>query len=146
MSEFFILSAAEYIVDKRPNRQISKAMLESTLYFIQEEFIKETGAPLFRENFVKSGTYPKCIIIEQFENGTVYESQLSEFRRKFSAGKREIMDRVADRLKDSNSMEILEMIEKDIPWNETKENKVVSHKAMRDAFSHKGEKTGNDSP
>lgn len=81
-----ILNMAEYVVSRRDNKRMSRQMLHSVLYFIQERYIEKEGEPLFKETFLKKGLFPCSAVLDAaFTNqGYIKQSELSEFRKKLN--------------------------------------------------------------
>ena len=128
-----ILNVAEYVVSKRENKRMSRQMLHSVLYFVQERYIEKEGEPLFKEAFVKKGLFPCSAVLDAaFSNqGYVEQSELSEFRKKLNQKHRVVIDEVLDGFSDATSKTIAMRLSNDNAWESTLEGKVITVKAMR---------------
>lgn len=128
-----ILNVAEYVVSKRDNKRISKQVLHSVLYFVQERYIEKEGEPLFKETFVKKSLFPCSAVLDAaFSNqGYIEQSELSEFRKKLNQKHRVVIDEVLDEFSDATSKSIAMKLSGDKAWESTLEGKVITTKAMK---------------
>ena len=128
-----ILNIAEYVVSRRENKRISRQMLHSILYFVQERYIEKEGEPLFKETFLKKGLFPCSAVLDAaFTNqGYIEQSELSEFKRKLNQKHRVVIDKVLDEFADATSKTIAMKLSGDKAWESTSEGKVITTKAMK---------------
>lgn len=128
-----ILNVAEYVVAKRENKRMSKQMLHSILYFVQERYIEKEGEPLFKETFLKKGVFPCSAVLDAaFTNqGYIEQSELSEFRKKLNQKHRVVIDEVLDEFSDATSKSIAMRLSGDKAWESTLEGKVITTKTMK---------------
>ena len=128
-----ILNVAEYVVAKRENKRMSRQILHSVLYFVQERYIEKEGEPLFKETFVKKGLFPCSAVLDAaFTNqGYIEQSELSEFRKKLNQKHRVVIDEVLDEFSDDTSKSIAMRLSNDKAWENTLDGKVITVKAMR---------------
>lgn len=128
-----ILNVAEYVISRRENKRISRQMLHSVLYFVQERYIEKEGEPLFKETFVKKGLLPCSAVLDAaFTNqGYIEQSELSEFKKKLNQKHRVVIDEVLDEFADATSKIIAMKLSDNKAWKSTSEGKVITVKAMR---------------
>ena len=128
-----ILNVAEYVVSKRENKRMSRQMLHSVLYFVQERYIEKEGEPLFKETFLKKGLFPCSAVLDAaFTNqGYIEQKELSEFRKKLNQKYRVVIDEVLDEFSDATSKTIAMKLSNDKAWESTSEGKVITTKAMK---------------
>lgn len=128
-----ILNIAEYVVSRRDNKRMSRQMLHSILYFVQERYIEKEGEPLFKETFLKKGPFPCSAILDAaFSNqGYIEQKELSEFRKKLNQKHRLVIDEVLEEFSNSTSKTIAVKLSDDKAWENTSEDKVITVKAMR---------------
>lgn len=128
-----ILNIAEYVVSKRDNKRMSRQMLHSVLYFVQERYIEKEGEPLFKETFLKRGVFPCSAVLDAaFSNqGYIEQSELSEFKKKLNQKHRVVIDEVLDEFSDATSKSIAMKVSDDKAWESTLDGKVITVKAMR---------------
>lgn len=128
-----ILNVAEYVVSKRNNKRMSRQMLHSVLYFVQERYIEKEGEPLFKETFLKKGLFPCSAILDAaFSNqGYVEQKELSEFRKKLNQKHRVVIDEVLEEFTNATSKTIAMKLSDDKAWERTSEGKVITTKAMK---------------
>lgn len=128
-----ILNVAEYVVSRRENRRMSRQMLHSVLYFVQERYIEKEGEPLFKETFLKKGLFPCSAVLDAaFSNqGYIEQSELSEFRKKLNQRHRVVIDEVLDEFTNATSKTIAIRLSNDKAWESTLDSKVITIKAMR---------------
>lgn len=128
-----ILNVAEYVVSKRENKRMSRQMLHSVLYFVQERYIEKEGEPLFKETFLKKGLFPCSAVLDAaFTNqGYIEQKELSEFRKKLNQKYRVVIDEVLDEFSDATSKTIAMKLSNDKAWESTLEGKVITTKAMK---------------
>ena len=128
-----ILNVAEYVVSKRENKRMSRQMLHSVLYFVQERYIEKEGEPLFKETFLKKGLFPCSAVLDAaFTNqGYIEQSELSEFKKKLNQKHRVVIDEVLDEFSDATSKTIAIKLSNDKAWESTLDSKVITIKAMR---------------
>lgn len=128
-----ILNVAEYVVAKRENKKMSRQMLHSVLYFVQERYIEKEGEPLFKETFLKKGPFPCSAVLDAaFSNqGYIEQKELSEFRKKLNQKHRVIIDEVLDEFSGATSKSIAMRLSGDKAWESTLEGKVITTKAMK---------------
>lgn len=130
-----ILNVAEYVLSRTDGKRQNKAQLNTICYLIQKSYIQETEEPLFKEQFLKKGRYPECVILNgafSDAGGKPYleAKDLKEFHRKFSAKTRELIDSVLLENKNITSKDIILKMNDDKPWNNTPEGKVITNKKM----------------
>lgn len=128
-----ILNVAEYVVAKRENKKMSRQMLHSVLYFVQERYIEKEGEPLFKETFLKKGLFPCSTVLDAaFTNqGYIEQKELSEFKKKLNQKHRVIIDEVLDEFSDATSKTIAVRLSGDKAWESTSEGKVITTKTMK---------------
>ena len=128
-----ILNVAEYVVAKRENKRISRQMLHSVLYFVQERYVEKEGEPLFKETFLKKGLFPCSAVLDAaFTNqGYIEQKELSEFKKKLNQKHRVIIDEVLDEFSDATSKSIAMKLSDDKAWKSTLEDKVITTKTMK---------------
>lgn len=128
-----ILNVGEYVVSRRENKRMSRQMLHSVLYFIQERYIEKEGEPLFKEAFSKKGLFPCSAVLDAaFTNqGYIEQKELSEFRKKLNQKHRVVIDEVLDEFSDATSKTIAMKLSNDKAWESTSEGKVITTKAMK---------------
>lgn len=112
---------------------MSRQMLHSVLYFVQERYIEKEGEPLFKETFLKKGPFPCSAILDAaFSNqGYIEQKELSEFRKKLNQKHRLVIDEVLEEFSNSTSKTIAVKLSDDKAWENTSEGKVITVKAMR---------------
>lgn len=128
-----ILNIAEYVVSRRDNKKMSRQMLHSVLYFVQERYIEKEGGPLFKETFLKKGLFPCSAVLDAaFSNqGYIEQSELSEFRKKLNQRHRVIIDEVLEEFANATSKTIAMRLSGDKAWESTSEGKVITTKTMK---------------
>lgn len=128
-----ILNVAEYVVSKRDNKRISRQMLHSVIYFVQERYIEKEGEPLFKETFVKKSLFPCSAVLDAaFSNqGYIEQSELSEFRKKLNQKHRVVIDEVLEEFANATSKTIAIKLSGDKAWQSTSEGKVITVKALK---------------
>lgn len=128
-----ILNVAECVVSKRENKRMSRQMLHSVLYFVQERYIEKEGEPLFKETFLKKGLFPCSAVLDAaFTNqGYIEQSELSEFKKKLNQKHRVVIDEVLDGFSDATSKTIAMKLSDDKAWKSTLDGKVITTKTMR---------------
>lgn len=128
-----ILNVAEYVVSKRENKRMSRQMLHSVLYFVQERYIEKEGEPLFKETFLKKGLFPCSAVLDAaFTNqGYIEQSELSEFRKKLNQKHRVVIDEVLNEFAGATSKTIAVKLSGDKAWESTSGGKVITTKAMK---------------
>ena len=128
-----ILNVAEYVVSKRENKRMSRQMLHSVLYFVQERYIEKEGEPLFKETFLKKGLFPCSAVLDAaFTNqGYIEQSELLEFRKKLNQKHRVVIDEVLEEFTNSTSKTIAMRLSGDKAWESTSEGKVITTRAMK---------------
>lgn len=128
-----ILNVAEYVVSKRENKRMSRQMLHSVLYFIQERYIEKEGEPLFKETFLKKGLFPCSAVLDAaFTNqGYIEQKELSEFRKKLNQKHRVVIDEVLEEFANATSKTIAVKLSGDKAWESTLDGKVITTKTMR---------------
>ena len=128
-----ILNVAEYVVSRRDNKRISRQMLHSVLYFVQERYIEKEGEPLFKETFLKKGLFPCSAVLDAaFSNqGYIEQSELSEFRKKLNQKHRIVIDEVLEEFANATSKTIAMRLSNDKAWESTSEGKVITVKALK---------------
>lgn len=128
-----ILNVAEYVVSKRDNKRISRQMLHSVLYFVQERYIEKEGEPLFKETFVKKSLFPCSAVLDAaFSNqGYIEQSELSEFRKKLNQKHRVVIDEVLEEFANATSKTIAIKLSGDKAWESTSEGKVITTRAVK---------------
>lgn len=128
-----ILNVAEYVISRRENKRISRQMLHSVLYFVQERYIEKEGEPLFKETFVKKGLFPCSAVLDAaFTNqGYIEQSELSEFRKKLNQKHRVVIDEVLTEFADATSKTMAMKLSDDKAWESTSEGKVITAKAVK---------------
>ena len=128
-----ILNIAEYVVSRRDNKKMSRQMLHSVLYFVQERYIEKEGEPLFKETFLKKGLFPCSAVLDAaFTNqGYIEQSELSEFRKKLNQKHRVVIDEVLEEFTNATSKTIAMRLSDDKAWESTSEGKVITTRAMR---------------
>lgn len=128
-----ILNVAEYVVAKRENKRMSRQMLHSVLYFVQERYIEKEGEPLFKETFLKKGLFPCSAVLDgAFSNqGYIEQSELSEFKKKLNQKHRAVIDEVLNEFSDATSKSIAMKLSNDKAWGSTLDDKVITTKTMK---------------
>lgn len=128
-----ILNVAEYVVAKRDNKRMSRQMLHSVLYFVQERYIEKEGEPLFKETFLKKGLFPCSAVLDGAFSNQAYieQSELSEFKKKLNQKHRLVIDEVLAEFSDSTSRTIAMELSDDKAWESTLEGKVITTKTMK---------------
>lgn len=128
-----ILNVAEYVVSKRDNKRISRQMLHSVLYFVQERYVEKEGEPLFKETFLKKGLFPYSAVLDAaFSNqGYIEQSELSEFKKKLNQKHRVVIDEVLEEFNNTTSKIIAVKLSGDKAWESTSEGKVITVKALK---------------
>lgn len=128
-----ILNVAEYVVSKRDNKRISRQMLHSVLYFVQERYVEKEGEPLFKETFLKKGLFPYSAVLDAaFSNqGYIEQSELSEFKKKLNQKHRVVIDEVLEEFNNTTSKIIAVKLSGDKAWESTSEGKVITVKTMK---------------
>ena len=128
-----ILNVAEYVVAKREKKRMSKQMLHSILYFVQERYIEKEGEPLFKETFLKKGPVPCSAVLDAaFSNqGYIEQKELLEFKKRLNQKHRVVIDEVLDEFADATSKIIAMKLSDNKAWKSTSEGKVITVKAMR---------------
>lgn len=128
-----ILNVAEYVVSRRDNKRMSRQMLHSVLYFVQERYIEREGEPLFKETFLKKGLFPCSAVLDAaFTNqGYIEQSELSEFKKKLNQKHRVVIDEALDEFSDATSKIIAMRLSNDKAWENALDGKVITVKAMR---------------
>lgn len=128
-----ILNVAEYVVSKRENKRMSRQMLHSVLYFIQEQYIEKEDEPLFKETFLKKGLFPCSTVLDAaFTNqGYIEQSELLEFKKKLNQKHRIVIDKVLEEFTNATSKTIAMKLSNDKAWESTLDGKVITTKAMK---------------
>ena len=128
-----ILNVAEYVVAKRENKRMSRQMLHSVLYFVQERYIEKEGEPLFKETFLKRGLFPCSAVLDAaFSNqGYIEQKELSEFRKKLNQKHRIVIDEVLDEFSDATSKSISIKLSGDNCCESTSEGRVITANTMK---------------
>lgn len=128
-----ILNVAEYVVSRRDNKRMSRQMLHSVLYFVQERYIEKEGEPLFKETFLKKGLFPCSAVLDAAFTSQAYIEQkdLAEFRKKLNQKHRVVIDEVLEEFVSATSRTIAVRLSGDKAWESTSEGKVVTVKAMK---------------
>lgn len=128
-----ILNVAEYVVARRDNKKMSRQMLHSVLYFVQERYIKKEGEPLFKETFLKKGLFPCSAVLDAaFTNqGYIEQKELIEFKKKLNQKHRIVIDEVLEEFNNSTSKTIAMKLSDDKAWESTSEGKVITVKALK---------------
>ena len=128
-----ILNVAEYVVSRRDNKKMSRQMLYSVLYFVQERYVEKEGEPLFKETFLKKGLFPCSAVLDAaFTNqGHIEQSELSEFKKKLNQKHRVIIDEVLEEFANATSKTIAMKLSGDKAWEGTSEGKVITVKALK---------------
>ena len=128
-----ILNVAEYVVSRRENKRMSRQMLHSVLYFVQERYIEKEGEPLFKETFLKKGLFPCSAVLDAaFTNqGYIEQSELSEFKKKLNQKHRAVIDEVLEEFTNATSKTIAMKLSGDKAWQSTSEGKVITVKALK---------------
>lgn len=128
-----ILNVAEYVVTKRENKKMSRQMLHSILYFVQERYIEKEGEPLFKETFLKKGLFPCSAVLDAaFTNqGYIEQKELSEFRKKLNQKHRVVIDEVLEEFANATSKTIAVKLSGDKAWESTSEGKVITTRAVK---------------
>lgn len=128
-----ILNVAEYVVAKRENKKMSRQMLHSVLYFVQERYIEKEGEPLFKETFLKKGLFPCSAVLDAaFTNQAhIEQKDLAEFRKKLNQKHRVVIDEVLEEFTNATSKTIAVKLSDDKAWESTSEGKVITTKAMK---------------
>lgn len=128
-----ILNVGEYVVSRRENKRMSRQMLHSVLYFVQERYIEKEGEPLFKETFLKKGLFPCSAVLDAaFTNqGYIEQSELSEFKKKLNQKHRVIIDEVLEEFANATSKTIAVKLSGDKAWESTSEGKVITTRAVK---------------
>ena len=128
-----ILNVAEYVVSRRENKRMSRQMLHSVLYFVQERYIEKEGEPLFKETFLKKGLFPCSAVLDAaFTNqGYIEQKELIEFKKKLNQKHRIVIDEVLEEFNNSTSKTIAVKLSGDKAWESTSEGKVITVKALK---------------
>lgn len=128
-----ILNVAEYVVSRRENKRMSRQMLHSVLYFVQERYIEKEGEPLFKESFLKKGLFPCSAVLDAaFSNqGYIEQKELSEFKRKLNQKHIVVIDEVLEEFTNATSKTIAMKLSGDKAWESTLEGKVITTKTMK---------------
>lgn len=128
-----ILNVAEYVISRRDNKRMSRQILHSVLYFVQERYIEKEGEPLFKETFLKKGLFPCSTVLDAaFTNqGYIEQSELSEFKKKLNQKHRVVIDEVLDEFSNATSKIIAMRLSNDKAWENALDGKVITVKAMR---------------
>jgi hypothetical protein len=128
-----ILNVAEYVVSRRENKRMSRQMLHSVLYFVQERYVEKEGEPLFKETFLKKGLFPCSAVLDAaFTNqGYIEQKDLAEFRKKLNQKHRVVIDEVLEEFTNSTSKTIAMKLSGDKAWESTSEGKVITVKALK---------------
>lgn len=128
-----ILNVAGYVVSKRENKRMSRQMLHSVLYFVQERYIEKEGEPLFKETFLKKGLFPCSAVLDAaFTNqGYVEQKELIEFKKKLNQKHRVVIDEVLEEFTNATSKTIAMKLSNDKAWESTSEGKVITVKALK---------------
>lgn len=128
-----ILNVAEYVVSKRDNKRMSRQMLHSVLYFVQERYIEKEGEPLFKETFLKKGLFPCSAVLDAAFTSQAYIEQkdLAEFRKKLNQKHRVVIDEVLEEFTNATSRTIAMRLSGDKAWENTSEGKVITVKALK---------------
>lgn len=128
-----ILNVGEYVVSRRDNKRMSRQMLNSVLYFVQERYIEKEGEPLFKETFLKKGLFPCSAVLDAaFTNqGYIEQSELSEFKKKLNQKHRVVIDEVLEEFTNATSKTIAMRLSGDKAWESTSEGKVITVKALK---------------
>ena len=128
-----ILNVAEYVVSRRDNKKMSRQMLHSVLYFVQERYVEKEGEPLFKETFLKKGLFPCSAVLDAaFTNqGYIEQKELIEFKKKLNQKHRIVIDEVLEEFNNSTSKTIAMKLSDDKAWESTSEGKVITVKALK---------------
>lgn len=128
-----ILNVAEYVVSRRDNKRMSRQMLHSVLYFVQERYIEKEGEPLFKETFIKKGLFPCSAVLDAAFASQAYIEQkdLAEFRKKLNQKHRIVIDEVMEEFTNATSRTIAMRLSGDKAWEGTSDGKVITTKAMK---------------
>ena len=128
-----ILNVAEYVVARRENKRMSRQMLHSVLYFVQERYIEKEDEPLFKETFLKKGLFPCSAVLDAaFSNqGYVEQKELIEFKKKLNQKHRVVIDEVLEEFTNATSKTIAMKLSNDKAWESTSEGKVITVKALK---------------
>lgn len=128
-----ILNVAEYVVSRRENKRMSRQILHSVLYFVQERYVEKEGEPLFKETFLKKGLFPCSAVLDAaFANqGYIEQSELSEFKKKLNQKHRAVIDEVLEEFTNATSKTIAMKLSGDKAWQSTSEGKVITVKALK---------------
>ena len=128
-----ILNVAECVVSRRENKRMSRQMLHSVLYFVQERYIEKEGEPLFKETFLKKGLFPCSAVLDAaFTNqGYIEQKELIEFKKKLNQKYRIVIDEVLEEFNNSTSKTIAMKLSDDKAWESTSEGKVITVKALK---------------
>ena len=112
---------------------MSRQMLHSVLYFVQERYIEKEGEPLFKETFLKKGLFPCSAVLDAaFTNqGYIEQSELSEFRKKLNQKHRVVIDEVLEEFTNATSKTIAVKLSGDKAWESTSEGKVITTRAVK---------------
>lgn len=128
-----ILNVGEYVISRRENKRMSRQMLHSVLYFVQERYIEKEGEPLFKETFLKKGLFPCSAVLDAaFTNqGYIEQNELSEFKKKLNQKHRIVIDKVLEEFTNATSKTIAMKLSNDKAWESTLDGKVITTKAMK---------------
>ena len=128
-----ILNVAEYVVSRRDSKRISRQMLHSVLYFVQERYIEKEGEPLFKETFLKKGLFPCSAVLDAAFTSQAYIEQkdLAEFRKKLNQKHRVVIDEILEEFASATSRTITMKLSNDKAWENTLDNKVITTKTMK---------------
>lgn len=128
-----ILNVAEYVISRRDNKRMSRQMLHSILYFVQERYIEKEGEPLFKETFLKKGLFPCSAVLDAAFTNQAYIKQkdLAEFRKKLNQKHRIVIDEVLEEFTNATSKTIAMRLSGDKAWESTSEGKVITVKALK---------------
>ena len=128
-----ILNVAEYVISRRDNKRMSRQMLHSILYFVQERYIEKEGEPLFKETFLKKGLFPCSAVLDAAFTNQAYIEQkdLAEFRKKLNQKHRIVIDEVLEEFTNATSKTVAMRLSGDKAWESTSEGKVITVKALK---------------
>lgn len=128
-----ILNVGEYVVSRRDNKRMSRQMLHSVLYFVQERYIEKEGEPLFKETFLKKGLFPCSAVLDAAFTSQAYIEQkdLAEFRKKLNQKHKVVIDEVLEEFANATSRTIAMKLSGDKAWESTSEGKVITVKTMK---------------
>ena len=128
-----ILNIAEYVVSRRENKRMSRQMIHSVLYFVQERYIEKEGEPLFKETFSKKGSFPCSAVLDAaFSNhGYIEQKDLMEFKKKLNQKHRVVIDEILEEFTNATSKTIAMRLSNDKAWESTSEGKVITTRTMK---------------